>query len=186
MPRSTQEPLRQNNLHTQSGRLLSAPPESLACADYSLVRVAQRFVPKGMVTVTVGERGFPLALGEVRDLSESGACMVTDCVLGRSRILHLQLNLDDQGTIETEGQIVWSGEGKGWEPGAVVGAVLQGVEFLNLSPTLRRRLQDLLASGAFELVPGRSVGVRARNPFQELLEELQPALAELGSKFSPL
>jgi hypothetical protein len=154
-------------------------------ADYSLVRSARRFVPKGIVTVSVGEGGFPLAFGQVRDISESGACMVTDFVLGRGRTLSLELKFDDRLRLETDAQIVWSGEGKDWQ-GAIVGAVLQGVEFTNLPETLRQQLRDLLSSGAFELVPaaGQVCGVRA-NPFQEVLEALQPDLDQLGVKVSP-
>lgn len=163
---------------------LATSREESITADYSLVRSAPRFVPKGLVTVTVGEGGFPLAFGEVRDISETGACMVTDFVLGRGRTLHLQLNVDGRLSLETEAQIVWSGEGKDWQ-GKVVGAVLQGVEFSNLPEALRQGLRDLFVSGAFELTagPGKVCGVRS-NPFQDVLEELQPALDELGVKVS--
>ena len=164
---------------------LPTPREGPVSADYSLVRAARRFLPKGIVTVSVGEGGFPLAFGQVRDISESGACMVTDFVLGRGRTLNLELNIDDRLRLETDAQIVWSGEGKDWQ-GAVVGAVLQGVEFTNLPEALRQRLRDLLLSGAFELAPSSGVvcGVRA-NPFQEVLEELRPDLDQLGVKVSP-
>jgi hypothetical protein len=60
------------------------------------------------------------------------------------------------------------------------------VEFAELPDALRRRLKDLLASGAFDLAPGHVVGVRARSPFQEILEELRPALDQLGNKVSPV
>jgi hypothetical protein len=111
--------------------------------------------------------------------------MVTDFVLGRGRTLSLELKFDDRLRLETDAQIVWSGEGKDWQ-GAIVGAVLQGVEFTNLPETLRQQLRDLLSSGAFELVPaaGQVCGVRA-NPFQEVLEALQPDLDQLGVKVSP-
>ena len=68
----------------------------------------------------------------------------------------------------------------------VVGAVLQGVEFTNLPEALRQQLRDLFISGAFDLAPGsgQACGVRS-NPFQELLEELQPALNQLAAKVSP-
>ena len=135
--------------------------------------------------MSVGEGGFPLTFGEVRDISESGACMVTDFVLGRGHTFRLELNVDDRLTIETDAQIAWGGEGKDWQ-GAVVGAVLQGVEFTNLPEALRQRLRELLVSGAFDLAPGpgQMCGVGS-NPFQELLEELQPALEQLAVRVSP-
>jgi len=162
----------------------TTPRKGQASSGYSLVRSAQRFVPKQIVTVSVGEGGFPLAFGQVRDISETGACMVTDFLLGRGRTLHLELNVEDGSKIETDAQIVWSGEGKDWE-GAVIGAVLQGVEFTNLPEALRQRLRDLLVSGAFELAagPGKVTEVRASS-FQDVLEELQPELNELGVKVS--
>lgn len=161
------------------------PREGPVSADYSLVRSARRFVPKGIVTVSVGEGGFPLTFGQVRDISESGACMVTDFVLGRGRTLSLELKFDERLRLETDAQLVWSGEGKDWQ-GAIVGAVLQGVEFTNLPEALRQQLRDLLVSGAFELAPGpgQVCGVRA-NPFQEVLEELRHDLDQLGVKVSP-
>jgi hypothetical protein len=164
---------------------LAIPEERPVSADYSLVRSARRFVPKGIVTVSVGEGGFPLTFGQVRDISESGACMVTDFVLGRGRMLNLELNFDERLRFETNAQIVWSGEGKDWQ-GAIVGAVLQGVEFTNLPEALRQQLRDLFFSGAFELAPGTGQvrGVRATS-FEEVLEELQPDLDQLGSKVSP-
>lgn len=163
----------------------ATPREEPVTAEYSLVRAARRFVPKTLVTVTVGEGGFPLALGQVRDLSETGACMVTDFLLGRGRTLHLELNIEDGSKLETEAQIVWSGEGKDWQ-GDVVGAVLQGVEFTNLPEALRQRLRDLLVSGAFELAPGPGQLTEVRTAsFQDVLEELQPELNELGVKVSP-
>ena len=172
--------------HTRSDQKPEPPREGLVTAEYSLVRAAQRFVPKGLVTVTVGEGGFPLAFGEVRDLSESGACMVTDFVLGRGRSLELQLRVDDRLTLETDARIVWSGEGKDWG-GDVVGAVLQGVEFSRLPDELRQRLRDLLMSGAFELAPGQSLVSEVRaNSFEDVLEELQPQLNELAVKVSPV
>lgn len=181
MPRSANVTGSPNNLHTT----LATPQEALVSADYSLVRAARRFVPKGLVTVSVGEGGVPLAFGEVRDISESGACMVTDFVLRRGRTLHLEFNVDDRLSLETDAQIAWGGEGKDWQ-GAVVGAVLQGVEFTNLPEALRQQLRDLFISGAFDLAPGsgQACGVRS-NPFQELLEELQPALNQLAAKVSP-
>ncbi len=78
MPRSANVTGSSNNLPTAS----AAPQEELVSADYSLVRAARRFVPKGLVTVSVGEGGFPLAFGEVRDISETGACMVTASCFG--------------------------------------------------------------------------------------------------------
>ena len=125
MPRSTSVKGSPDKPHTD----LATPSEGPVSADYSLVRSARRFVPKGIVTVSVGEGGFPLACGEVRDISETGACMLTDFVLGRGRALNLQLNFSDWLRIETDAQIVWSGEGKDWK-GGVVGAVDHSLAYL--------------------------------------------------------
>jgi len=181
MPRSTSVKGSPDKPHAD----LATPSEGPVSADYSLVRSARRFVPKGVVTVSVAEGGFPLAFGQVRDISETGACMITDFVLGRGRPLNLQLNFSDWLRMETDAQIVWSGEGKDWE-GGVIGAVLQGVEFTNLPEALRQQLRDLLVSGEFDLAtgPGKVCGVRSSS-FEEVLEELQPDLDQLGVKVSP-
>ena len=75
-------------------------------------RAVRRFIPKQSITAAVNEDGFPIACGEVRDLSESGACVVTDLVLKRGWRIELKVSLNRLGVFETQGHVVWSGEPK--------------------------------------------------------------------------
>jgi hypothetical protein len=144
-------------------------------------RAVRRFIPKQSITVMVNEDGFPLTCGEVRDLSESGACVVTDLVLKRGWRIDLKVSLNRLGVFETQGHVVWSGEGPGAQ-GGVLGAVLHGVQFTGLPDAVRSRLKGLLTTSAFDLAPTTLGGTADRTPFQEMLEALQPELDRLGVK----
>lgn len=152
-----------------------------ASIEESPPRAVRRFIPKQSVTVAVNEDGFPLGCGVVRDLSESGACVITDLLLKRGWRVDLRVSLDRLGVFETKGHVVWSGEGEG-AGGAVLGAVLHGVQFTGLPDTVRSKLKGLLTTNAFDIAPTAVGGAADRTPFQEMLEELQPELDRLGSK----
>jgi len=144
-------------------------------------RAARRFVPKYSVTVAVNEDGFPLGCGVVRDLSESGACFITDVLLKRGWRVDLKVSLDRLGVFETKGHIVWSGEAEDSQD-PLLGAVLHGVQFTGLPDAVRSQLKGLLTTAAFDIVPTPVGGAANRTPFQEMLEELQPELDRLGEK----
>ena len=152
-------------------------------------RAVRRFIPKQSITVAVHEDGFPLAWGEVRDLSESGACVVTDVVLKRGWPIDLKVSLNRLGVVETQGRVIWSGEGPYGQAlpeqdmkGGMLGAVLHGVQFTGLPDAVRSRLKALLTTNAFDIAPTTLGGAAHRTPFQDMLEALQPELDRLGSK----
>lgn len=149
-------------------------------------RAVRRFISKQSITAAVNEDGFPIACGEVRDLSESGACVVTDLVLKRGWRIELKVSLNRLGVFETQGHVVWSGEGPYGQDaqhakGGVLG-VLHGVQFTGLPDSVRSRLKGLLGTNAFDLAPSTFGGAADRTPFQEMLEALQPELDRLGIK----
>ncbi len=144
-------------------------------------RAARRFVPRQSVTVAVNEDGFPLGCGVVRDLSESGACLVTELLLKRGWRVDLRVSLDQLGVFEAKGHIVWSGEAEDSQD-PLLGAVLHGVQFTGLPDAVRSQLKSLLTTAAFDIVPTPVGGAANRTPFQEMLEELQPELDRLGEK----
>ena len=160
--------------------MVSAPVQE------SSPRAVRRFIPKQSITVAVNEDGFPLACGEVRDLSESGACVVTDLVLKRGWRIDLKVSLNRLGVFETQGHVVWSGEGPygqdAQHASGALGAVLHGVQFTGLPDAVRSRLKGLLTTNAFDLAPTTFGGAADRTPFQEMLEALQPELDRLGIK----
>ena len=146
-------------------------------------RAARRFVPKQSVTVTVTvhEDGFPLGCGVVRDLSESGACLITELLLKRGWRVDLKVSLARLGGFETKGHVVWSGEAED-SRGPLLGAVLHGVQFTGLPDAVRLQLKSLLTTAAFDIAPIPVGGAANRTPFQEMLEELQPDFDRLGEK----
>lgn len=171
---------RRSSVH-RAGADAPKDPSVSALAQQSPPRAVRRFIPKQSITVAVNEGGFPLAWGEVRDLSESGACVVTDLVLQRGWRIDLKVSLNRLGVFETQGHVVWSGEGPGAH-GGVLGAVLHGVQFTGLPDVVRSRLKGLLTTSAFDLAPTTLGGAADRTPFQEMLEALQPELDRLGVK----
>ena len=145
-------------------------------------RAARRFVPRHSVTVAVNEDGFPLGCGMVRDLSETGACLITDLLLKRGWRVDLRVSLDRLGVFETKGHVVWSGEAEDSQD-PVVGAVLHGIQFTGLPDTVRTQLKGMLTTPEFDIAPTPPGGAANRTPFQEMLEDLQPDLDRLGEKF---
>lgn len=179
--RSRRRWCRRSPVHSASDTQTQKLATVSASIDTTPPRAVRRFIPKQSITVSVNEDGFPLACGEVRDLSESGACVVTDLVLKRGWRVDLKVSLNRLGMFETQGHVVWSGEGPGAQ-GGVLGAVLHGVQFTGLPEAVRSRLKGLLTTAAFDLAPTTLGGAADRTPFQEMLEALQPELDRLGVK----
>jgi hypothetical protein len=79
-------------------------------------------------------------VGWTRNLSESGACVELAEPLPARMPLRLLLRTD-QGGIQVEAQVVWTGE-----PGRLGGGILHGVAFTRLLPDQLRALRDLIHS----------------------------------------
>jgi len=77
-------------------------------------------------------------VGWTRDLSEGGACVELAETLQPQMPLCIRLQTD-QGPIEAEAQVVWTGE---FYPGR--GGVLHGIAFTHLAPSQLRALAGLL------------------------------------------
>ena len=77
-------------------------------------------------------------VGWTRDLSEGGACVELAEALLPQMPLRIRLQTD-QGPIEAEAQVVWTGE---FRPGR--GGVLHGIAFTHLAPTQLQALAGLL------------------------------------------
>lgn len=77
-------------------------------------------------------------VGWTRDLSEGGACVELAETLQPQMPLCIRLQTD-QGPIEAEAQVVWTGE---FRPGR--GGVLHGIAFTHLAPTQLQALAGLL------------------------------------------
>ena len=141
-------------------------------------RSSRRLTPKKPVTVAVHVGETDLAYGVVTNISESGACVMTDASVGQGRIVMLRMSFYRHGDLlETPAQVVWSGPELD-SPYGVPSAVLQGVQFTHLSGGESSRLQDLLATADF--VPGAVLSVTPE--FEDLVSNLRQDLGKLGSK----
>jgi hypothetical protein len=144
----------------------------------SLNRSNRRLTPRKPVTVAVQDGDAALAYGVITNISESGACVVTDTFIGQGRIVLLRMSFYRQSDLfETEARIVWSEEEiKAMR--SMSAAVLQGVQFTGLSDPEQSRLRKLLDSPDF--VPGAVVTVTPE--FEDLVSTLRRDLHKLGSK----
>lgn len=146
--------------------------------DIFLNRSNRRLTPRKPVTVAVEEGDAALAYGVITNISESGACVVTDTFIGQGRIVLLRMSFYRQSDLfEAQARIVWSEEEiKAMRSLSV--AVLQGVQFTGLSDGEQSRLRTLLDSPDF--VPGAVVTVTPE--FEDLVSTLRQDLHKLGSK----
>ncbi len=107
----------------------------------------KRYLPQNSVTVALLDRDVPMAFGVVENISETGACIITNGPLTRDRDFRFKLSFYRAGMLAARGKVVWSSERK--KPGAFAAAVFNGVEFDITSNTERLRLQSILQSSEF-------------------------------------
>ena len=141
-------------------------------------RSNRRLTPRKPVTVAVQDGESSLAYGVVTNISESGACVMTDSSVGQGRIVLLRMSFFRHADLfEAAARVVWSEEETGSLHG-VPSAVLQGVQFTELTDRELSRLRELLDSPDF--VPG---AVRSVTPeFEDLVSALRRDLGKLGTK----
>jgi hypothetical protein len=73
-------------------------------------RRAVRVVPRRAITVAIDDHGVPRAYGVVANISETGACVLTNGAFHVGERLSLQLSFAREPTpIETTGEVVWTG-----------------------------------------------------------------------------
>jgi hypothetical protein len=90
---------------------------------------------------------FPVGYGVVQDISEAGACIVTDTPLKKDRDLLLQMSFYREGMLAAGGRVVWSTSSR--EQMSNVPASRHGVMFTKLSTAERRFLKKILDSSSF-------------------------------------
>ena len=141
-------------------------------------RSRRRLTPRKPVTVAVQEGETSLAYGVVTNISESGACVMTDTAVGQGRIVMLRMSFYRHADLfDVPARIVWSGPELD-SPHGVPSAALQGVQFTQLGDREVTRLKGLLDSSDF--VPGAVVSVTPE--FEDLVSNLRQDLGKLGSK----
>lgn len=141
-------------------------------------RSSRRLTPRKPVTVAVDAGEASRAYGVVTNISETGACVVTDSGVGQGRMVLLRMSFYRHADLfETEARVVWSGQERG--PSSTR-AVLQGVQFTELSDQELTKLRGLLDSPDF--VYGESS--RVTPEFEDLVSALRKDLGKLGTKLS--
>jgi len=139
-------------------------------------RSSRRLTPRKPVTVAVEDGEASLAYGVVTNISETGACVVTDSTVGQGRIVFLRMSFYRHADLfETQARVVWSGEERA---ASSTHAVLQGVQFTQLSDAELVKLRGLLDSPDF--VYGEVSGITPE--FEDLVSALRKDLGRLGTK----
>jgi hypothetical protein len=73
-------------------------------------RRAVRVVPRRAITVAIDDHGVPRAYGVVANISETGACVLTNGTFQVGESLTLQLSFAREPIpVETTGRVVWAG-----------------------------------------------------------------------------
>jgi hypothetical protein len=103
-------------------------------------RSSVRVSPRTPVRVEIGRAGQPTALGVVADISDHGACVVTDGTfpIGESLVLHLVFAPDVQ-PFQAAGRVVWMRHG-----GDVPGAQRYGLQWAHRTGPQHARLRELI------------------------------------------
>lgn len=139
-------------------------------------RTVRRLEPTQSATAAVylGERQF--AYGILANVSESGACIVTDNQLEPGADVQLKLSFYEQPKlIETQARVIWNRRGR-TEDGGLAGLLLHGVKFMGVPAQQQTLLTELLRGGGF-----RPTFVPQTKPY-DLQSALAGELEELGSK----
>ncbi len=70
-------------------------------------REEPRFSPRTYVTVGLQESGYPVAYGLVKNISDSGLCLVTDEALILNSTFVFRLSFFNEGIMDVAGRVVW-------------------------------------------------------------------------------
>ena len=111
-------------------------------------RRSKRFLPRNSVTVALVDKDYPIAYGVVKDISEAGACIITDSPVAKDRAVTLRMSFYRSEMLAAGGRVVWAGS---TESSGNFKGTRHGVEFTALSEAERRHLQKVLDSATFRL-----------------------------------
>ena len=105
-----------------------------------------RAVPSTSVTIALLEDNVPVAYGIVRDLSEIGACIMTDAMLKPGTSFQFRMSFFGGEILEATARIVWS---ETPQRGAPATEIPHGLEFTEMGDTHLTHLKHILDTGAF-------------------------------------
>ena len=106
-----------------------------------------RFVPVTSVTVALLEENLPLAYGVVRDLADSGACILTNTSLIPGKSYQFRMSFFGGEVLEAVARVVWreSHRPDGSEPLGVP----HGIEFTDINDVNLENLRRILKTRDF-------------------------------------
>jgi Tfp pilus assembly protein PilZ len=112
-----------------------------------------RYLPKRAITVAIDDNGVPLAYGVVANISEGGACVLTDGVFEVGERLILLLSLSREPLpVETAGRVVWM------RPTRDQGIVRYGLQWDDVSAHVSEDLRRLITADTATLKPADPPG----------------------------
>lgn len=114
--------------------------------DY-VARRTGRAVPSTSVTVALLEDNVPVAYGVVRDLSEIGACIMTDAVLKPGSSFQFRMSFFGGEVLEATARIIWSDTPRPGVPSS--SEIPHGLEFTDIGDAHRENLKRILETAAF-------------------------------------
>ena len=116
-----------------------------------VARKTGRAVPSTSVTVALLEENVPVAYGIVRDLSDIGACIMTDTVLKPGSSYQFRMSFFGGQVLEATARIVWNeSPGAGM---ARMSEVPHGLQFVDINGGHRDNLRRILETSAFGAQP---------------------------------
>ena len=144
----------------------------------STPRTVRRLVPRQSATVAVYRGEQQVGYGILANVSEAGACIVTDSLVAPGTDLRLKLSFYQQPRLfETVARVVWSREALASERG-FAGLRLHGLRFTVTSTVERSRLVAILQKeDSFVVVFKPTV-----TEFDRLANSLSNELDALGEK----
>lgn len=104
-----------------------------------------RAVPSTSVTVALLEDNVPIAYGVVRDLSEVGACIMTDTPLKPGANFQFRMSFFGGEILEATARIIWSETPR---PGTAA-EIPHGLEFTDIGDSHLNNLRHILKAGDF-------------------------------------
>jgi Tfp pilus assembly protein PilZ len=100
-------------------------------------------VPRRAITVAIDDHGVPRAYGVVANISETGACVLTNGSFHVGERLSLQLSFAREPVpVETVGDVVWSGATQDR------GVLRYGLQWAEGSHPTREHLKTLISASA--------------------------------------
>ena len=115
---------------------------------YSATRAARRYVALETVNALVLCGDVVVAQGVVSNISECGACVITNTVIEPGQSLQIRFSTSDKTELfQSRVKVVWSREGMDSHLEIIGGMV--GVAFVEVSWSLQNTITDLLEKGSF-------------------------------------